>query len=292
MGSEDYFPTDAGIHFAYSFDTDGVYTSGSRFVTYQQPETGRVATYLYSSDEDGDAPSYGYGHFTAADDSAYIDNHLVTGNRDHRGYHYFVRLPQTITPGVAYVLSGITFSPRLAGTARGYDDVLILDFDASAVSNDQFRGTGSIYLARDVGMVYLEFTHTEAGRFGESNQGFSYTLSTDPQQATQGSLTGTVEDGSPAVAVAGAIVNLGQSTGFYSTDFQFATTDQNGDFAFSLYYVLGAPIARIVIGIDDDASIDEFGVGTRERATIRVVTPVSAADLSLGTIDQFFSTGN
>ena len=63
----------------------------------------------------------------------------------------------------------------------------------------------------------------------------------------------------------------------YGTGVRFVTTDRNGDVSFPPCYVPSTPIARIVIGIDDDGSINEFGTGTRARAAIRVVTPTSAA---------------
>ena len=53
-----------------------------------------------------------------------------------------------------------------------------------------------------------------------------------------------------------ALSRAGRSRGAaYSTGVRFVTTDRNGDVSFPSRYVLSTPIARIVIGIDDDGSI-------------------------------------
>lgn len=263
-----YFSTDSGRYFQYDFEADGVLSSGNRYVTYQETVSGTAGSLLYSA---GGTGGYGNGSFIT-DTGWYIASYSVTGGSDLLGYFHFVRFPDTITEGESYQSDDTVFTPRLESEYSGFEDVLALDF----VSNeDDFTGSGILYFAKDVGLVYLGFTYSTAGLFGEIGERFTYSLMST-STAYQGVLTGRVVDNNDD-PIEGAIISIG-SIGNYSDFFGYSETDSSGVFQYALYYALDAPIGPIWYGVDDSADgyLDE---GKREY-TYHV--PVSVNDLDLG----------
>ena len=240
-----YLLTTPGLHLEYDFVTGGIFSSGKRWITFQNMSSDGSARYLYT----GESGEYGSTKWSA-DSTFLITGYSAVGSQ-MIGYNLHPYISSMTHDGTTYSGDGANFTVTTDTSYGSYPDCVRIDFDATAsevVSTK--RGTGHFYLARGVGIVYKTFTHSEAGSFGDAGDSFSYTLSSS-ETVTKKTFSGTITSSSYPV-----IVSI--CTGPFVRDYFFTTeTDGSGNFSLDFYFKGGIPLTRYSFGYDIDNN-DEF----------------------------------